>query len=339
MIDLQLLRIQQDTKLSELTELAGNSRNVESILLANNLPRNPNVGKTFSSRCNEIMNNAPTVSWQRKSTVLNDLALDSDIFENAAMLSESEWKLLSSLGVLPNTLKIPETIELPQSLDTLGNGVPVSSRIYKSALNMLSNSPHKIDPSIFNEYSVMKSSSILDFDGGSTQLLQWFKIPWGDVTLYSSLDDASVDFPVYPEEVSDSRCANYTTMPDMIMQYEPWQVYSGSGPRTNTYEFDFHRDMWTGDHRDGKANELVRFCEACCYPEYNGSAVNTTLVTLYVKGKSLITGILTNVNTTWDGPIGLDSWYLHCKLSLTITEVSPSALNYAAVKSMPLIGG
>ena len=96
--------------------------------------------------------------------------------------------------------------------------------------------------------------------------------------------------------------------------------------------------MWTGDHRDGKANELIRICEANCYPEFNGSMVNTSTVTLYVKGNALISGVLVDVHKTWDGPIGLDGWYLMCNLSLEIIEVSPTALNYNVVKNKPLIG-
>ena len=127
-------------------------------------------------------------------------------------------------------------------------------------------------------------------------------------------------------------------MPDLLYQYEPWQLYNSSGPRTNTYLFHFHRDMWTGDHRDGKANELIRYCEANCYPEFNGSAVNVPTVTLYIAGSPLIHGVMTQVDTTWDGPIGLDGYYLNCELSITITEVSETALNYNVIKGKSLIG-
>ena len=97
--------------------------------------------------------------------------------------------------------------------------------------------------------------------------------------------------------------------------------------------------MWSGDHRDGKANELIRFCEACCYPEYNGSAVNTSTVTLIIAGKPLIRGVMTDVSTTWSGPIGLDGYYLECELRISITEVSDKPLNYSYVKSREIIGG
>ena len=99
-----------------------------------------------------------------------------------------------------------------------------------------------------------------------------------------------------------------------------------------------HRDMWSGDHSDGKANELIRFCEACCYPRFNGAAVNSGTVTLYIKGQPLISGIIEDVTVHWDGPILQDGWYGHFTLEITITEIASRALNYDVVKSMPLIG-
>lgn len=333
---MQFLQISRDLKLSELADLVGDT-NVDYILAANSLSRVPNIGQSFQLLCKELIASTPAVSYQRKSTILNSLTQDSDIFETAALLSESGWKLLSSLGTFSNMLRIPDTVQLPDSINILGDGTPISNVIYTKAMKYLETAPHYIDPVIFNEYSSIKSV-ILDAQVTSTKdPMQWFQIPWGDVTLYSSIGDDSVDFPVYPEEVDDSTRANYTTMPELLYQYEPWQIYTSSGPRSNTYKFDMHRDMWTGDHRDGKCNELLRFCEANCYPDYNGSAVNTSVVTLYVKGSTLISGVMTDWAVTWDGPIGLDGWYLHCTLKITITEVSSQPLNYTSVRAKGLI--
>ena len=335
---MQFLNIAETTTLAELANTVGD-RNVESILAANNLKRTPNIGKAFAESCKNAIADSGTVDWKRQMTLLNTLTGDSDVFESASLLNQSGWKLLSTAGTLPNMLKIPESIKLPDSVSVLGNGVGIGNQVYTNAMKSLKNPPHYIDPSIFNEFSTSKTSQILDYQGiTSSDPFQWFKIPWGEITLYSSLGGDSKDFPVYPEEVSDSRSASYTTMPDLLYQYEPWQVYESSGPRTNSYTFKFHRDMWSGDHRDGKANELIRFCEANCYPEYNGSAVNTALVTLLIGGQSLITGVLTDVSTRWSGPIGLDKWYLECELELTITEVAQTPLSYSTVRNKGLIG-
>lgn len=337
----QYIGINNTTRLSQLSDIVG-SRNLDYVLAANDLKRVPNIGAAFQNKCQEKISDygSETVSWQKKSTILNTLTESSDVFETAALLSENGWKVLDSLNTFPNMLAIPEFITLPDSVDVLGNGIAVGKSVYDRAMSQLEGDTHTIDPGIFNEYSTMRNNTILDYDttNGNSTLWQFFNIPWGDITLYSSISDDSIDIPAYPEEMDDGRKANYTTMPDLLYNYEPWYLYQSSGPRSNTYKFDLHRHMWSGDHNDGKANELIRFCEANCYPRYNGAAVITGTVTLYIKGRAVITGILESTSVHWDGPILDDGWYAHFTLELTITEISDQALNYDVVKALPLIG-
>lgn len=335
---MQFLEIDKSTTLNELSDRLGSDLN--SFLHVNNMQRVPNVGEAYIESCNAIIAESEPVSASRKISILSSMTSDTDIFQKAALMDVDGWKLTSARNVLPGTIKVPDTIYLPSSEDVLGDGVPVSQGIFKQVSNSLYNT-NEVDPSIFNEVAYAnRSSSDLDMLNAilNPNPMQIFHIPWGEVTLQTSIYGNTRDFPVYPEELSDSRKAEYTTMPDMLYQYEPWQIYTKSGPRTQTYSFHFHRDMWTGDHRDGKANDLIRFCEANCYPEYRGSAVDTAVVTLFIHGKVSIRGILTDVNTTWSGPIGLDGWWLECKLDLQITEVSNEPLNYSVVKNLPLIG-
>lgn len=333
---MQLLRIKENTTLAELSDMVGD-RNVESLLAANKLSRTPAIGRAFKTACNKIEATVSNVSASRKSVLLNSLITESDIFEAAALQDDSNWKITSELGTLSGMLKVPDSFELPDSTSVMGNHQSVGNIIYKKVIDCL-NRTGTVDPAIFNEYRNVKDAQLASLSNTvSVDPFQWFKLPWGQVSLYSSIDKQSMDFPVYPEELSDGRSANYTQMPDMLYQYEPWQIYQSSGPRAVTYSFTFHRDMWTGDHTDGKANQLIRFCEACCYPEYNGSAVNTPTVTLYIAGKPHITGVMTAVTPRWSGPLGHDGWYLVCQLEITITEVSPTALNYSVMKQKGLI--
>lgn len=334
--------INSGMKLAQLANAVG-ERNVESILSANSISRTPNIGRAMKERCSQILQKAEPVDAQRKMTLLNTITDSAELFETVALLNEPEWSLFSAAGLLMNTLKIPETIKLPNSFKTIGDdGVGISNLVYKKCMNSLKRFGI-VSPEIFNEYSSTKSSQIIKSQSELNHTIasdpfQWFNIPWGQITLYSSLGKEGRDIPVYPEELSDGRAANYTQMPDMLYQYEPWQVYQSSGPRSNTYTFRFHRDMWSGNHTNpGGADELIRFCEANCYPEYNGSSVNTATVTLYIAGKAHITGVLTGVNYRWSGPIGHDGFYLYCELELSITEVSPIPLNYTAVRSKGLI--
>lgn len=335
---MQFVKTKLSTTLNQLREMVG-TENLESVLTINSLKRSPNIGQQVAKTGEAIANSASDVSLDFKKTALDRATQDSDVFESLALMGESGWKIYKAVNSLPNTLRIPETISLPLSQDIIGNSTRITDDIYMKSMEGLSNPPHTIDPSIFNTYDTKKRTQIVQGTARDySNLFQFFKIPWGNMSIYSSIADDMKDFPVYPDEVSDGAKASYTQMPEIIYQYEPWLLYTSSGPRANTYSFVFHRDMWTGDHRDGKANELVRFCMANCYPEYNGSAVNSSTVTLYMNGQILISGVLTDVTVTWDGPLGLDGFYLVCKLQLSITEVSPYPLNYWSVMNKPLIG-
>lgn len=337
---MQLIKVSKSTTLSDISKLVG-ERNVSTLLATNNLSRTVNVGKAFGELCANIVNNSiENINWQRKVTLLNKFSQDSDIFEEAALAGDNTWKVLSSIGTFPNRMKVPESMKLPDSTDILGNGIPVKKAIYQQAMTGLQSDNHSVNPVIFNPYlSKPKGINAIQYSSTTyTNVFQDFNIPWGDVTVYDSITGESMDIPGYPEEIPDTRGATYSSMPDIIYQYEPWVVYQNSGPRSNTYTWNLHRQMWNGDERDGKANELIRFCQSCVYPEYNGSAVITPYFTLYIHGVPLISGVLTSVATNYSGPIGLDYMPLAFSLALTISEVSQKALNHTTVRQIPTIG-
>lgn len=341
---MQFLKIYKDTTLSDLSAQVG-SRNVSAMLVQNQVERTVNIGEAYYNNCEEISRSAPEVPWQRKQVLLNKYVDDKDIFETAALLGESAWKVLNELNSFPTAMSVPETVSLPNTDNVLGGGSPVDKYTYDEVMKQLADEAtgHRIDPSVFNLFSSAIPAPSLDISGfapgGSGDLFSAFKIPWGEVTLVNTVSQESIDFPAYPEELEDKRTANYTTMPDILYQYEPWQVYQSSGPRSATYNFDLHRQMWSGDESDGRANELIRFCQAFLYPSYSGSAVNTANATLYIAGQSFISGIITDVTVNWDGPLSkIDNFYLHFKIAITFTEVSTQALNYDVVRQLPLIG-
>lgn len=335
---MQFLRIKEDTTLSQLSDRVG-SRNVDNILNLHSLERTPQIGKAYKELMDRVLLQSQPVSYQRKQAILNTCVADADVFETVALFGDDEWKIMASLDTLPWMLRIPDRITLPDSVDMLGGtGNPIGKMTYTRAMDYL-RSHREIDPVIFNQYSTVSASQIITAESHSSPI-QWFELPWGKVSLFSSLSGQSMDFPVYPKGFDDGVQANYETMPELLYQYEPWQIYRSSGPRTITYDFDMHRDMWTGDHRDGKCNALIRFCQANCYPKYQGASVQTPTVTLYIAGKKHITGVMTSARVSWDNdsPIGEDGFYLHLVLSLSITEVSDVALNYDTVQKKELIG-
>lgn len=332
---MQYLQITPTTKLPDLAARVG-QRNVSNVLAVNGLSRCYDIGKQYTDLCHSIISSASEVNWEKKAATLNTFTKDSDIFEAAALATEADWKLLSSLNSFVGMIQLPESVTIPQSADMLGNGEGVSTLIYRRVMDSLKTT-QRVDPAIFNKYSTIKDSKLYDASG-TPNLFQWFHIPWGEITVHSSIDDMTMDIPVYPEELTDKVQANYTQMPDLLYQYEPWQIFNSSGPVNPQPTFKIHRDMWTGDHRDGKANELVRFLQAQCYPEYDGSAVYSAITTIYIHGRPYVSGILNDVVVNWSGPIGLDGWYLVMEITLSFTEVSQKPLSYSVIKNKPIIG-
>lgn len=338
---MQYLEVSKDTTLSKLASVVG-ERNVDSVLNANGLTRAVNIGKAFIERNKKTVSEFGEVDYQTKLNILNQFVGDSDLYEKAALGTESEWILLSVHTCFGDAIRIPIEIKLPPFVGVLGNGERVSRKVYQDCTDsLLKPEYHKVDPAVFSEYSsTYAHGSYSVTENGQIrkgEVYQWFKIPWGEVFLYSYLGDEQLFFPVYPDGFDDGVRANFDEMPEMLYQYEPWNVYKSSGPREVSFTFEFHRDMWTGDHRDGCANNLIRGCEANCYPDYNGSLVNPPLVSLYIHGRNFITGIMTDCKVNWDKPIGLDGFYLMCKLSFTIKEVSQEALNFRTVRNKGLI--
>lgn len=329
---MQFLSIKNDLTLSQLNKIVGR-QNTDAILNVNGLTRSPQVGNQLIKKSNDIINSndISNITWQKKLSLLNTFTRDSDIYEYAALMNEDSWKVLSNTNTFPGMLRIPDSITLSDNYSILGNNQPVSEDIYSKVTNSLQSEPHTINPGIFSNYSQVNASKVLnvvEYDNP----IQWFKLPWGQITLYSSMEGESMDFPVYPETLSDSNSANYDTMPDMIYQYEPWQVYKSTGPRSIVYEFHMHRDMWSGNHNDGRCFDLVNFCKAQMYPNYRGAAVNTAKNIMYIAGKVHLAGIVTNVEEEWGGPIGHDGWYLELTLRISMTEVSLNELNYSTVR-------
>lgn len=330
---MQYLLLDGNETLVSMSNTFGQST-VSAILAENSLTRTPNVAAEWEKKCQAILDSSPNeVSAHQKMNLLNRLTNDETVFEKACLMDEDEWKIFAATMSFPDALLIPEDISLPQSSKVIGTseldssgGDSVSSVTYRAVMNSLNDEGY-IDPSIFNSVNTGPDASISGQSIESTTDSWPFKIPWGKIQMYSTVLKESIDFPVYPDQIEKSRQASYASMPDIIYQYEPWITFQNSGPREQSLDFHMHRDMWSGNHLDGRANKLIRFCEANTFADYNGSAVITPLVRFYIDGSLFISGVLKNVNTTWTGPIGQDNWYLEFTLSLVIQEISESALN------------
>ena len=336
---MQFLSIDANTKLPDISDRVG-ARNTEAVLVANQLKRAYNIGEQFVEKCYKLFEQAAVTSYQ-KINILNTLTSANDAFEKAALMDDNEWKVYSNLNTFQDAIRLPSSVKIPYAADVIGNDQSVSSSIYQKTMKQLRDNGF-INPAIFSDYAAGSLGAAHESTGTVTadnDVFSAFRIPWGSVQIYSSISQETMDFPCYPEELEYTRGANYGEMDSLLYQYEPWYVYESSGPREQSLTFMLHRDMWTGNHLDGKCNELIRFCEANCYPDYNGAAVNTPLVTIYIAGTAFITGVMTQVTPHWQGPIGQDGWYLQCELTITLNEVAAAPLNYKSIRKMNVIGG
>ena len=171
--------------------------NVAEILAVNGLDWQPHIGAALAAQVNAIQSD-PTrsdVGWEQRNAILNKLSQDSDIFEQACLLGDAGWKVLVATGTFPGMVNIPASITIPQGSDTIGNGKPVPAAIYQAVMGQLAMYPHVIDPSLFNTYS-SNTSSVAVTNSPDSSLFKAFHIPWGDVTLYSSASDTSLDLPM-----------------------------------------------------------------------------------------------------------------------------------------------
>ena len=133
---------------------------------------------------------------------------------------------------------------------------------------------------------------------------------------YIIVGGTGIAFPCYPDSVSDSNQASYSSV-SILGRSEPFQYYTGSGPRTVSTAFQFHTDMC------GNVNYVYRIAdiiESACYPRY-GSAIAATRCHLHIAGNISITGIISSVNTQYSGPI-IDNKYAVIDLSFSVTEVT-----------------
>ena len=152
---------------------------------------------------------------------------------------------------------------------------------------------------------------------------------------YITVNGKTMNFPCYPESVDDSQQASYNST-NILGRSEPFQVYTGSGPRTVSVAFTMHCEMvhsansYQTDYE--YVNSLVRLIESSCYPNY-GSSVAAVKCTLQVAMNIRITGIITNVSTKWYGPI-IDNKYQMVDINFSVTECTGNPKSQSDINSL-----
>lgn len=297
------------------------------ILRLNSLP-NPTC--PYSTIANQLYNNdfqainkLPTVPEYTESNQINGVRAQLTDKAKANAVAEytpAEYIRYSTLGSMPNCLIIPS-----EYVDDI---TPVSGHTQLSILrdehlaevrrDLRADTPNLEYPRIDSEF-------------GETQD-NWYWKPTGDVT-FQIEGDTPLEIPCFPESVNDSTSATWSQEMTTYQHYEPQNTYNKSGPRVVTCTFKIHRAMWDGNQDSGKSEELVAYMQSACYPNYDTQASEPPRVTLII-GKSIrIVGILTNMETTYSGPIGPDNKYDCVDINISITEESDNVLSTDAVRS------
>ena len=250
-------------------------------------------------------------------TIKNSLS-DPDLARAIANLGTDDFVVYQMTGVINGSLRVPEEkVDERESLS--------SNEIKKiRSTNLIPEIREALNLSVDIQVPHRPPRSFPDVTG-------WFWSPRNEV-MFQIEGDVAMEIPAWPDSVKDSTSATWSQEMTTFQHYEPTQTYKGSGPRTVSCTFKLHRAMWDGNQDSGECEKLIAYIESACYPDYSTQASNAPLCMLSI-GKSIsITGVLTSVDKTYQGPIGPDCKYDEVLITISIVEVSKSVLSTQAVR-------
>lgn len=128
----------------------------------------------------------------------------------------------------------------------------------------------------------------------------------------------------FPTNFSDSNGASFTPTSPFGRSVD-YQTYNSSS-RTLSFDLEFHEDMY---YHPDQMHKVVSELQSACYPKYKGELVLPPVATFTFGNHFKIQGIIENVGTSWDGPMGLGGRSFgfgdrisHCKVSITVKETA-----------------
>lgn len=141
--------------------------------------------------------------------------------------------------------------------------------------------------------------------------------------------------PVYPESVTDTSVANFSTTTPLARS-SPIFSYTNSGPRTIGLNLKLHREAMAMvnqnvsnvklDIGDDYIDTFVKQIQAVSYPVYASSSkmVDPPLVALRIGNEIFIKGVVNGgCIVTYETPILKGDKYAQVSVSFTISEVEP----------------
>ena len=158
-------------------------------------------------------------------------------------------------------------------------------------------------------------------------ILQAVEVTIGNTLIY---------MPCWPESVQDKGSAQYET-PEVPGRSAPYVIYNKTDSRSISFTFKLHREMLDTSiaqlteaiarnpdsvaTRAGEIDQIVRILESAVYPNYD-STVAAVRTQVRIGNTLYISGVMTDIDTNWYGPIGSDLKYKQCDVTFTVLEVT-----------------
>ena len=153
-------------------------------------------------------------------------------------------------------------------------------------------------------------------------------------------------FPFYPDSISDDTSVQFNPT-SVLSRTAPIQSYENSGPRTVTFGFKVHRDMFRNiqyintelkrlatpkdtttmqNLNDDYVDIFLNEVRAAAYPVYQATSkmVDPPMVSVRFGKDIFIKGVLTQgVRLQYETPILRNGKYAQVTFSMTVSEIDP----------------
>lgn len=136
------------------------------------------------------------------------------------------------------------------------------------------------------------------------------------IIVYHSDDIQSEYLPMYPDEVSDSQSAIWSSQ-QIIGRSSPIVAYTGTDARKISFNMTLHREMSTSYKYKDDIEDIIKLIRSALYPKYMTVGLIPPKIRV-VLGELAVDGILENASFNWKKPI-IDKKYMVCDVGMQIT--------------------
>lgn len=159
-----------------------------------------------------------------------------------------------------------------------------------------------------------------------------------DNYIYLYHTNTVIVLPTYPETVTDSMGANFSTTTP-LGRSAPIYSYASSGPRTVGFSLNLHRDMMNAvNYQTSNANvaigddyvdTMINQLQAMAVPKYSATEkmVNPPIIAVRLGDDIFCKGVITgSVQCTYGLPIieiNGKNKYAQCTVSFSVSEIEP----------------